>query len=412
LHKAGLQADIRDINSTFRAEAVWKGKRVAAIGKEIGMTKSLLVVLSIALLVIGAGCQLSNEGPTSPSSTPPEPSGALDLDSPTGGMTTSDEPPAFGEPDEYAVLVNETDVSDPYGSSNEYQNMIRVRGARLYDFRAVWGHLARMSDSTNADACPLDWSGTLRLRGGMIIVEKRIAFEPQDSLIRVDRSTIRWISHTGPGIDGIEVRLLVPGKADTSKCADCPPPVLEFVTGLYSRNFTMDELVNLDLVQPVDRCGNGISITSVLSPPACPHGHLMGAWRHVPPDTSASPDSNAVRGTVLGTFRGIWIGEHGLIGGYLRGVYGLNSAGERVFFGKYIDRSGRFAGILRGTYGPRPELAATDDRNPHGIFSGEWVGKNAELKGRLKGHWIAEESGYGYFHGVWGMLCAATDTRE
>jgi len=370
------------------------------------MRNGLYALLAVALVILGSGCQPSNDG-----SAPLSPAGLesqqIDLNSPTGGLTSADEEPAFGEPDEFTALSNESAAQDPYESDDGIQNILRARGARLYDFRAVWGRLTDLSDSSAADPCPLDWSGTLHFEGGIIIVEKAIAFEPEDSIRRIDRSTISWVSRTGPHIDGIQVKLVLPARPVDSLIT----PQLELSTGPYSRTFTLRELVALSLVEAVDECGNGISITSVLTPIGCPHGQLMGAWRMTPPDTLSPSDSSSVDGVVQGIFRGVWVGRHGLISGYLKGVYGLNAAGERVFFGKYIDLQGHFMGILRGTFGPPADLAldgaaVTNARRPHGWFAGEWIDGKVNVQGKLRGHWIAAKDGKGLFHGVWGMRCS------
>jgi len=369
--------------------------------KERIMRSSLLVLFAVSLLIIAPGCRLTEDTSSSPGSVPPPDEGMIDLDSPTGGLTTSNEAPAFGESSKYEMLADERPIDDPIESSFEYRNALRAGGARVFDFRALWGHLARIVDSTATGPCPLDWSGSLRLEGGIIAIEKAIAFEPDDSLMRVDRSTIRWISHTGPHVDGIQVKLVVPPPLPAdSTGVDRPDPRLILTTPLYRRTFTLDELIALNLVVPVDRCGNGISMTSILVPLRCPHGHLAGAWETAAPDTTESGD------IILGVFRGIWIGNRGIIAGHLRGFYGLNSAGKKVFFGKYIDLDGTFQGILRGTFGRNPECA-TDDIRPRGWFIGEWMAENTAIQGRLKGHWIADrEAGAGLFHGNWGMRCS------
>jgi len=367
------------------------------------MEKRLLVLISAAFVLAFTGCQGLNDPAVPSASTTAD--GTPDLDSPTGGYTTSDEQPAFGEADEYAVLCRESDSTDPSDPYSRIVDTIVARGARLYDFRAIWGHLAALEDSTSDDSCPLDWSGTLTFRGGIIAVERIIAFEPGDSLIRVDKSTIRWISRTGPSIDGIQVKLVVCAGAGNADSSASVSPALELVAGPFSRTFTLDELASLNLVETVDECGNGVSIMSALALPACLHGHLMGVWTANASDTSAAADTSDSNGVVRGSFKGVWFGAHGLVSGYLRGVYGTNGAGERVFFGKYIDTTGRFMGILRGTYGRRPERCARCEAMPRGEFRGEWVGANAEVKGRLRGHWIVESPGAGFFHGSWGMNC-------
>ncbi|MFA4947128.1 MAG: hypothetical protein WC674_01305 [Candidatus Krumholzibacteriia bacterium] len=373
------------------------------------MIKGLFSIFAIALLVAGFGCQNDSVSPA-----PALQEQAIDLDSPTGGLSTSDEAPAFGEPDKFAAFSTVASFDDPIEKCGRADSL-QARGARFFEFRAIWGRLADVNDTSGADPCPLDWSGTLHLDGGIIVIQRTIAFEEDDSISRIDSSTIAWVSHTGPHVDGIQVRLIVP--SGSSLCIGCTP-TLELSTGPYSRSFTIDELLALDVVSPVDTCGNAISITSVLTPPGCPHGQLMGAWSKTPLDSLTSADSLENGGVVQGTFRGVWVGRGGRISGHLKGVFGLNGAGERVFFGKYIDLTGRFMGILRGKAGFRGASALDRDpgngggpgndrgiRPPRGWFAGEWIDAKANVQGKLKGRWIASEEGKGFFHGIWGMRC-------
>lgn len=365
--------------------------------------KRLLALLAVALLISGAGCQLFNSTPTAPENQVSEsPSGEINLDDEYGGFTFSDEPPAFGEPESYEpILSEELSYNDPYQYTNEFQNQIRARGARIYRLRAVWGHLARLNpDSISTDFCGLDWSGSMHMEGGIIVIEKVIAFDQKDYIKRIDRSTISWISHTGPHIDGVQVKIIVPpSPIDTLTNTFDTVPTLAIETPPFSRKFTVDELDSLALLEPVDRCGNGISIVSYRINPFRAHGHLMGEWHLIPADTIYSADSTEVRGVVLGKYRGIWFSDNGIVAGYLRGVFGINSNGERVFFGKYVDLNGRFKGILRGNYGKCED--SLDDSFPVGWFKGIWINKRRIIAGELRGHWAADSEGHGYFHGRW-----------
>lgn len=383
------------------------------------MKRTYLAFLLIALLAMGSSCQLFNSDSDSPVEPPDNPTETvIDLDSPTGGFTYEDEEPAFGEQELYEPFMNETAVEDTYESDPEIQNMIRHRLVKMYRLRALWGRLAiAYEDTLSEECCPVDWTGVMHLEGGAILIEKLIAFDPKDSVERIDRSTISWVSHTCPHVDGIQVRLIVPPGPQDSNRVDAAEPTLTIRTGPYSKTFTLYELEALNIMVPVDRCGNGISLNSHIIPPYCPHGYLVGAWRNIEPDTIFPPDTNSVIGVapadsnetgekvILGVFRGIWISERGRMAGYLRGVYGINSAGERVFFGKYIDFHGRFCGILRGTYGVDPTLGSACVHQ-HGWFQGIWMGRDETVHGRLKGHWTAGRCGRGYFHGVWGMDCS------
>jgi len=365
--------------------------------------KRLLALFAVALLLAGSGCQLFESTPTAPENQISDnTAGEINLDDEYGGFTFSDEPPAFGEPESYEpLLAEEPTYDDPYQYTNEYQKCIRARGARVYRLRAIWGHLAGLNpDSASTDFCTLDWTGSMHMEGGIIIIEKVIAFDVNDYIERVDRSTISWISHTGPHIDGVQVKIIVPAAPidSTGELYDAVP-TLAIETPPFSRKFTIDELDSLALIEPVDRCGNGISIVSYPINPFRPHGHLMGEWNMVPGDTVYSPDSTEVRGVVLGYYKGIWFSDKGLAAGYLRGVFGINSSGEKVFYGKYVDMSGRFMGILKGNYGKCED--DIDDSLPMGWFRGIWINRWRVVGGELRGHWAADSEGHGYFHGRW-----------
>ena len=372
------------------------------------MKKILAAGLLILLAAAGSGCQFTGSDTTSPADIPEDqPETGINLDAETGGLSFDDEDTAFGEPERYEALLREKTYEDPYRNQKHIREMERRRGTRIYRLRAIWGHLLNACDDTTTTECwPIDWTGTLHMEGGVVVIEKVIAFEAGEYVHRIDRSTIGWVSGTCPHIDGIQVRLIVPPPDSTSTASIAQAePVLVFETGPFSEQFTLKELAAMQFLRYVDRCGNGISIASHIVHPFCPHGHLLGGWRSIEPDTILSPDSTETRGIVHGRFRGVWIGQHGHAAGYLKGVYDVNSAGERVFFGKYVDEEGRFMGILRGHYGPAPALDA-ENRFPRGWFEGTWIGRDRIVKGRLKGHWAADEPGFGFFHGVWGMKCS------
>ncbi len=371
------------------------------------MTKKAILASSlIAVLALGSNCQLADRTPTAPDSGSDDPTDfAPDLDSPTGGFTLTDELPAFGEPELFDDFLNEETVTDGYGNGPVEAELRPDISARTFRFRAVWGNLeaAFVSDG-EVPCCPTMWAGALHMEGGVLLVERVIAFDPGDQLVRVDRSTIEWSSNTCPHVDGVQVRLIVPDEpvGDGSLSA---VPSLTLRTGPFSRTFTLEELVALDMFERVDECGNGISIGSHAVEPDCPHGQLMGRWTRT--DLSIDPAlENAEAGrVVLGVFHGVWIGAGGRPAGHLRGVFGLNSEGERVFFGKYVDLGGRFRGILRGEYGPSPEISPELARQC-GWFRGDWIGVNRVAEGQLRGRWITNALGLGFFHGVWGMNCS------
>jgi len=100
-----------------------------------------------------------------------------------------------------------------------------------------------------------------------------------------------------------------------------------------------DDLKDLHRIVTVDDAGNAVAFNTItVEPNDCGGGFMAGQWH----DVTDRPG---------GVFRGKWISQNGLHMGYLRGVYGPNSRGEKVFFGKWIGQGGNFKGMLRGHYG-------------------------------------------------------------
>ncbi len=374
------------------------------------MWKNLFLVLVIALMITGAGCQLTDTDTAQPQADEGgQTESVMDLDSPTGGFSYSDEQPAFGEEDEFEPLLNEVEVDDEY--RNREENRERIRNlehnerVRKYRFRALWGRLSNAyTDSAVVDCCPLDWSGTLHLEGGIILIERVIAFDINDYVTRIDRSTIEFTSHTCPHVDGIQVKLLFPPQSNTDSVSVAIEPRLVLDTPQYSHTWSIDELDSLRITEYVDRCGNGISIGSHSILPHCPRGYLVGRWKSIEQITDVEPDTIDCEKKILGVYRGMWIDENGRHSGYLKGVYGLNSEGEHVLYGKYISLSGRFRGFLIGRYGQNDEITA-ESVSSNGWLEGIWTDRRRVEQGLFKGRWTLNGAGVGHFHGVWEKHC-------
>jgi hypothetical protein len=89
----------------------------------------------------------------------------------------------------------------------------------------------------------------------------------------------------------------------------------------------------------------------------------------------------------------------GRLKGAVRGRYGIDDAGNRVFFGKYINRSGHIRGLIDGTWEPAVE-------GGRGTFSGEWINGSETVEGVLGGQYIqAAERPGGFFSGRYAGLC-------
>ena len=374
----------------------------------------LTVLTSILLLAAVFGCD-GGTGPVTPGApVTQEP----DLDDEYGGYDFTNELPAFGDPGLFGqdVLAQDTPYDDPFENDPTVTEIAKRPNARAYMVRIEWGRIAGGPYNRNVQCRELsiDWTGRLAVDRGAIVLERVIQFDPEDYIHeRTDRRILDWTSFTLEHFDGILVKIIdePPASTDSTNTDPPEPNHLVFRTGPCSRTFTTDELDGLDLLVPVDRCGNGISFKGFrIDHEPCPHGFLGGVWESVPRDTMP-PDSSfaAFAGAVdegkdiRGHFHGNWIQSNGALAGHLKGVYGVDSAGRQVFFGKYIDLSGNFKGILRGEYG---SMSMGPFLDTAGYFTGEWIGEGEIIRGRLRGHWVApHNTPGGFFHGEWGTHC-------
>jgi hypothetical protein len=321
---------------------------------------------------------------------------SMDLDDPYGGFNFGDEAAAFGDnalTTDYGP-ASSAEYDDPMTDDADVANA-RARDARRRYLMITWGNLRA---DTLIDF-PTDWSGSLRVKNGFVVLKRTIRFDPRDEILpRTSRDTLEWISHTQPHFDGILVAIhRVPcdtaatsvGVADTTDRACIPEPIeVTFDTGPLTISFTQEELADLHEVIRVDDAGNAVAFnTIVVEPHPCPGGFLAGQWRNVDDRPG-------------GVFRGKWISHNGVHMGYLRGFYGVNSRGHKVFFGKWVTEGGRFQGLLRGRYD------RFGDR-PGGWFAGEWVERDLRVHGALRGVWVAgdDPGGRGYFRGIWSRRC-------
>jgi hypothetical protein len=168
------------------------------------------------------------------------------------------------------------------------------------------------------------------------------------------------------------------------------PMAVTFKTGPLTVTIMESDLVDLHRVVTVDDAGNAVAFNTItVMPDECPSGFLAGQWR-------------AVADRPGGIFRGKWISANGIHMGYLRGVYGPNSRGEKVFFGKWITRGGRFQGLLRGHYG-------VSDVRPGGWFEGQWISRNLQVMGGVRGVYGTRDTDNGrhggFFRGAWKTRC-------
>jgi hypothetical protein len=307
-----------------------------------------------------------------------------------GGFTTGDEAPGFGDDDLLADYTEDAPFDDEMEADPRVRDAMNKRGARHYALRLVWGNLeTRDSSMTAGDDCPVaDWSGSVELDNGVILVERLIRFDPGDHIMRPRRSPygVNWVSYTKDHFDGILFHLIVlPGPTDAAVDG-----FLKIGTPFYTGRIPLASLEDHREFVIYDSCDK-ISIVATATRPAdCPNGFLEGGW-------IATSDTS-------GYFRGAWIGARGGLMGYLKGRYEIRD-GRRLLYGKWIAETGDFQGLLRGTWSP---LAQED--GPDGIFEGHWVNAAFTVKGAFRGHYhIAEgdtrRDASGFFQGRWKKDC-------
>ena len=379
------------------------------------------VALAMAMAIALAGCADSSD-PAVTSEVGIDDYDQIDMNAEYGGLTATDEDDAFGDPslmmaglDDDADEVNDPLLEDP--AIAEQVAALRAAGQQPGDpsdpdrprftfLRVKWGMLRGSADSSGNDnddvGALLDWTGQIRVDRGIVIIRRVIRFErPFDHIVRprLDPQTVAFISHTGPHFDGLVLEIIEPPPGEQDDPVE--PNYLRFETGPLTQTFLVAELPELDEVFEVAPVGNGVHFNgfSLAELNACPVGFLSGRWAPLTPEEAAI-DMNGVRGR----FRGRWLARHGHLRGYMRGAYGINAEGTRVFFGKYIDRLGRFRGFLRGTWEPSAE------ENSWASFHGEWATASGQIDGFLRGRaYHLPVTPGGFYEGRWATDCGDND---
>jgi hypothetical protein len=303
-----------------------------------------------------------------------------------GGYTLEDEAPAFGD----AEILSRYPDDEPYDDGMaDHPDVTRAQnreGAKHYALRIVWGNLEPPDSTTVAgEGCPVsDWSGSVSIDGGVVIVRRVVRFDREDSITRPRSNAhqVQWVSYTKDHLDGIVLHVIdVPGRGASDSTNS-----ITITTPYYSAEILLESLSDYHELVTYDDC-NKISVVAVEFNPRCPRGFMEGGWV-VETDTS-------------GYFMGVWIGDFGGIAGHLRGNWIHLSDGTRQLYGKWIDTAGSFEGLLRGTWSP---LEAA--RGPDGSFHGAWVDEDLVVRGFFRGHYcMSLDGGDGFFHGRWTKDC-------
>ncbi len=299
----------------------------------------------------------------------------LELDD--GGFDEADELPAFGMEDvftEAGELDVDVTVTDELETDADVAAMMEAPDAAVYRVGIVWGQLPRDPDAREDGETPRNWSGTIRINRGAMLVRSTIRFEgPTDALLpRTSPRAVSFTSATLPGHDGLRLAIIDPEPfADT-------PLVISYETAdgeLYAT--PVAALLDGPVVVDVDDLGNRVAGVAMRRPvDVCEHGFLGGRWHKVGPH--------------FGIFIGRVTSARGELKGHMRGIYGVRRSGEKVFFGKYIGRGGESRGLFKGHY-------------DEGHFAGRWLSRGGE-RGRLGGHYRESIPGPrtgGHFLGRW-----------
>lgn len=369
------------------------------------MSRNLVRLTSLTLFALGAtlaGCDDDNGmlGTAGDDVSGTATMETLDLDAEYGGLSFSDEVVAFGD-DDLIALANASDASalvdDEEDSVRSDDPSIDSPAMRHTYLRVLWGQLDGAYDrnSDPASISRLDWSGSIKVSEGAVVLKRTILFErPYDHrLPRTSRDSLAWKSFTGRHFDGVLVKIISPvvdGVAQGS---------MTFSTPQYETTLRVSDLADFELLVDVDANGNAVSFRGQsFVRERCFEGFTNGFWKH----HADRPETAAIE---MGAFRGRILNQSGVVVGYLMGRYGLNTAGDRVMAGKYIGRNGRIVGLVGGTWEPAEGAQST------GSFQARWVNRGGNVKGTLMGRYRANDAdqiGDGFFEGRWQESCTST----
>jgi hypothetical protein len=285
------------------------------------------------------------------------------LEQPSGGETTADEAPMFGDQTAFDAAGIEADVAatDAMASDPAVTTIAAAPSTASHRVLVMWGKLPADPNSSARD-----WSGSLQISRGALVVGRTIGFEAAtDHLLpRTSVDTVPFQSVTKPFVDGLALRVLDPTPAATD------PLSLTYTPADGSTPYTLD-LVQLANGPLVTDAGNGFTIVAAAlrETQGCEHGFMRGRWHQVLPE--------------LGVYRGLVVGPEGAVIGHVRGIYGQRKNGDRVMFGKFIDDAGHFKGLIAGTYSSGDFAARWITRDgDHGVIKGKYF-ESPDVRGGL-----------------------------
>jgi hypothetical protein len=321
----------------------------------------------------------------SSSSSPSDPAEVTsDLEKTNGGLDTADEAPVFGAEAEFDAEQIEPDAayadamaSDPGMVAIDGPSATNVDGR---DVLLLWGRIPGDPNATDWR----DWSGTLSLSRGGIIVRRTVAFESRDHLNpRTAIDSVSFASFTRPHADGLALRIVAQDPAAS-------PVVLTYTSTPAAGSTQPAVQYQFDLAQLaagpiVIDAGDGNKMIAVAQhkhdTDGCVGGFMRGRFHDLP--------SAAAQARGVGVYHGIVTNRVGEPIGHVRGFYGEKQDGTPVMFGKFITHEGKFLGLIEGTYG-------------NGDFQARWKELGDDDHGRLHGvYFSAAAAGAGHFVARW-----------
>jgi hypothetical protein len=330
--------------------------------------------------------------------------------------------PGFGDAYFLSFLSGDEDVEitgDPLATDARLCDLEKRPEAEVMFVRVLWGNMRRGPDAADVQTERLvtDWTGSARISDGLLIPLRTIRFEPRDYLVPPwrqgdpSRQKVEWVSHTGPGRDGVLLKIVVPSASDTTLRAVrastngdglTADDTFSFDTEPLQVSFPLETIADLDTLIMVDDT-NGVSFVGFdrddLSD-ICPRGYMAGAWIRVANDERSG-----------GFFRAKWVGALGHLKGHVRGRWGVNSEGEKVFVGKIIGRNGSYLGHMRGNW--------EGNGAGQGLFAGRWEihrpgQQERQLMGAVRGKWVVCDRLVhgGFLRGIWKANCNRSEEGD
>ena len=322
--------------------------------------------LALILATTAAACVDDAQTPTEP--TTDDVASAIEQDN--GGLDTTDEAPEFAAGAVFDAAAIEADaVESDAMSSDPSMVALSAPGAAnvvAHDLLIVWGRFPADPTATTTR----DWSGSLQLSRGGMLVRRTIAFEQATDRVlpRTSRDLIEFTSVTRPAADGLALTVFDPDAANAN------PLTLTYTpNGGAAHALDLSRLAAGPIVVDVGD-GNRILVAGHRRVDNCDHGFMRGRWHALSPNASA--------------YLGVVTNSDGEPIGHIRGIAGQRMNGDHVMFGKFISRDGKFKGLLKGTYDNGHYQARWIDRaGDHGVAHGVYFPGPAMRAGGFLGRW-------------------------